>query len=49
VAVNCCVPPVPSDAEVGVIEMPTTGGGALTVTLADAETVLSAMLVAFTT
>ena len=48
VAVNCCVPPVTSDAEVGVIEMPTTGGAALTVTFADADLVLSAALVAVT-
>ena len=47
-AVNCCVPPVTNDAEVGVIEMPTTGGAALTVTLADADFVLSAALVAVT-
>ena len=47
VAVNCCVPPVDSDIEVGEIETDTTTG-ALTVTLAVADLVASAALVAFT-
>jgi len=46
-AVNCCVPPVVSDADPGVIETATTGA-ALTVTLADADLVVSAALVAVT-
>ena len=45
VAVNCCVPLVCSDEEVGEIE---TATGALTVTVAEADLVLSAALVAFT-
>ena len=48
VAVNCWVPPVRSDAEVGLMLTPTTGGGALTVTVAEADFVLSATLVART-
>ncbi len=44
-AVNCCVPPVSSEAEVGEI---VTATGALTVTVADADLVVSATLVAFT-
>jgi len=46
-AVNCCVPPVISDADPGVMETATTGA-ALTVTLADADLVVSAALVAVT-
>ena len=46
-AVNCCDPPVVSDADPGVMETATTGG-ALTVTLADADLVVSAALVAVT-
>jgi len=46
-AVNCCVPPVVSDADPGVMETATTGA-ALTVTLADADLVVSAALVAVT-
>ncbi len=44
-AVNCCVPPVSSEAEIGEI---VTATGALTVTVADADLVLSATLVAVT-
>ena len=47
VALNCCVPPVDSDTEVGAIETDTTTG-ALTVTLAVADLVASATLVAAT-
>jgi hypothetical protein len=46
VAVNCCVPDVCRDAEVGLIEILTTG--AVTVTVALADLVVSATLVAFT-
>jgi hypothetical protein len=46
VAVNCCVPLVKIDADVGEIETDTTG--AVTVTVADADFVVSATLVAFT-
>ena len=46
-AVNCCVPPVVSDADPGVMETATTGA-ALTVTVADADFVVSAALVAVT-
>jgi hypothetical protein len=45
VAVNCCVPPVVSDAEVGEME---TATAVLTVTVAEADLVLSAALVAVT-
>lgn len=45
VAENCCVPPVRSDADVGVIE---TATGAVTVTVAEADFVVSATLVAVT-
>jgi hypothetical protein len=48
VAVNCWVPPVCTDAEVGLTLTTTGGGGAVTVTLADADFVLSATLVAVT-
>ena len=48
VAVNCCVAPVWSDAEVGLMLTATTGGGEVTVTLAEADFVLSATLVAVT-
>ena len=47
-AVNCCVPPVRIEDEVGEIVID-TAGGELTVTAADAESELSAMLVAVTT
>ena len=46
VAENCCVPPVWSEADVGDTEIAT---GALTVTAAEADLVVSAMLVAVTT
>jgi hypothetical protein len=46
VALNCCVPLVLSDAEVG--EMLTETVGAVTVTVAAADLVLSAALVAVT-
>jgi len=46
-AVNCCVPPVESDAEPGLI-VTATVCGALTVTVADADWVVSAALVAVT-
>ena len=46
VAVNCWVPLVRIEAEVGEIVTATTG--ALTVTVAEADLVLSATLVAFT-
>ena len=45
VAVNCCVPLVSMEAEVGEIE---TATGALTATVADADLVVSAALVAVT-
>ena len=45
-AVNCCVPPTDSEAEVGEMAMATTG--ALTVTVADADLVELAALVAVT-
>ena len=47
VAVNCCVLPVRREDEVGEIVIDTTGA-ALTVTVAEADLVLSAALVAFT-
>ena len=46
VAENCCVPPVRSEADVGDTE---TATGALTVTAAEADSIVSAMLVAVTT
>ena len=46
-AANCCVPLVSSEAEVGEIVTDTTGA-ALTVTVADADLVVSAVLVAVT-
>ena len=46
VAVNCCVAPVCNEAEVGETEIAT---GAETVTLAEADLVVSAMLMAVTT
>lgn len=51
VALNCCVPLVSREAETGDIVTETTGAAAATVTVtaADATTVLSATLVAFTT
>ena len=48
VAANCYVPPVYSDAEVGLMLTATGGGGAVTVTVAKADFVLSATLVAVT-
>jgi hypothetical protein len=45
VAVNCCVPPVTSEDEVGLIETATAG---VTVTVADADFEASATLVAVT-
>ena len=45
VAVNCCVPPVRSEVDVGDTEIAT---GAATVTVADADLVVSAALVAVT-
>ena len=47
VAVNCCVPPVSSEAEVGKMDTETTGG-ALTVIVAEADLVVSATLAAVT-
>jgi hypothetical protein len=47
IAVNCCRPPAGSDAEVGEIDI-AIAVGAVTVTLAEADLVLSAMLVAVT-
>ena len=44
VAVNCCVPPVCSEAEVGVMLIDTR----VTVTVAEADFVVSAKLVAVT-
>jgi len=46
-AVNCWVPPVDTDAKPGEIETATTGA-ALTDTVADADLVVSAVLVAVT-
>jgi hypothetical protein len=46
-ALNCCVPPVDSEAEAGVMETATTCG-ALTFTVAEADLVESAALVAVT-
>ena len=47
VAVNCCVPPVSSTAETGEMDTATTGG-VVTVTVAEADLVLLAWLVAVT-
>ena len=47
VAVNCCVAPVSSAAETGEMDTATTGG-VVTVTVAEADWVLSARLVAVT-
>ncbi len=47
VVLNCCVPPVSSDAEVGEMVIDTTVG-AVTVTAADADLVVSTALVAVT-
>ncbi len=44
-AVNCCVPPASSEAEVGEI---VTATGALTVTVAEADLLVSAALVEVT-
>jgi hypothetical protein len=46
VAVNCCLAPLESEAEFG--ETATVTAGALTVTVAEADLVESAALVAFT-
>jgi len=51
VAENCCVPPVCSEVEVGLMLTATTGGGgggAETVTVAEADLLASAALVAVT-
>jgi hypothetical protein len=48
VAVNCCVAPVIMDAEVGEIATAIGGGAEETVTVADADLVASAALVAVT-
>ena len=47
VAENCCVPPVRIEDEVGEIVIETTGA-ALTVTVAEADLVVSAALVTVT-
>ncbi len=47
-AVNCCVPPVVTDAETGEMLTLTVAAGALTVTVALADLLLSATLVAVT-
>jgi len=47
-AVNCCVPPVVTEAVVGLMLTAITGGGAVTVTVAEADFVGSAILVAVT-
>ena len=47
VTVNCCVPPLSSETVVGLTEIPTTGA-LVTVTVADADFVVSAALVALT-
>ena len=47
VALNCCVPLVNSEADTGEIVTATTGSAA-TVTVADADLVVSATLVALT-
>jgi hypothetical protein len=47
-ALNCCVPPVGSELEVGLMETATTGGGVATVTVAVANLLVSATLVART-
>lgn len=48
VAVNCCVAPTCTEAVAGEMATETTGGGAVTVTLAEADFVESATLVAVT-
>jgi hypothetical protein len=48
VAVNCCVAPAKIAAEVGLTLTTTTGGGVFTVTVAVANLVVSATLVART-
>ena len=50
VAVNCCVLPVCSETDVGLMLTVTTGGGGgvVTLTVADADLVVSAALVAVT-
>ena len=46
VAVNCCVPPVCREEEVGLIDTDTDGGAAVTVIVAIPDFVVSATLVA---
>ena len=48
VAVNCCVPPAMSEADVGLIPTEMIGGGVVTVTVAVANLLGSATLVART-
>ena len=48
VAVNCCIAAVCSDAVAGLMLTVTGGGGAATVTVAEADLVVSAALVAVT-
>jgi hypothetical protein len=51
IAVNCCVLPVCNETEVGLMLTETVGGGgggALTFTVADADLLVSAALVAVT-
>ena len=48
VALNCCVPPVASDAEPGLTETETADAAGVTETVAVVATVLSAALVAVT-
>lgn len=48
VAENCCVPPGATEASVGVIETPMGTGAEVTVTVALADCVASAALVAVT-
>ena len=49
VAVNCCVPPVCSDAELGLMLTDTAAVGPLTSTVAEADAEVSATLLAMTT
>ena len=49
VAVNCCVPPVCSDAELGLMLTDTAAAGPLTSTVAEADAAVSATLLAMTT
>jgi hypothetical protein len=48
VAVNCCVPPVWTEADVGLTLTAPGGGAEVTVTVADEDLVVSATLVALT-